>query len=442
MTLRQLAVAASFIKKAQEKASLRNASWLTLEKLLRVAIIVPIEIFVARYLGPEKYGALNYAFAFVGIFLPLAALGLRQITIRNLVWEPENHPSIMGAAFSLHFVGSLVSVFLALLIILIIRPNDQIVHILVIIVSLRNIVLAFDVIEYLYQSRNWFGYVTVARTSALFISASLKGILILVGARIEFFAIAFTLEFSLAALVLLVLYYYTDKQHPLNWRTSRQRVTLLLRESGPLAISSFAIMLQAYVDQIMLGTMMTDFEVGQYSVAIKLIGYISFVPGIIVMSLAPSIAATKKQNESIYQVKLGRLYEYMFGLFVILGIPTFFFARLLVPILYGVEYTQAGALLSLLAIRLLFANFGLARSLFIINDKLFNLALATSLLGALINILGNYLLIPVYGAFGAIIASIISFTVTIFIVDAVYLKSRGNFMLMITTPHRLWVRYI
>ena len=64
-----------------------NTSWLFAEKVLRVVIGLFIGVWVARYLGPEKYGLLSYAQSFVGLFTAIATLGLDGIVVRELVYD-------------------------------------------------------------------------------------------------------------------------------------------------------------------------------------------------------------------------------------------------------------------------------------------------------------------------------------------------------------------
>ena len=72
---------------------------------------------------------------------------------------------------------------------------------------------------------------------------------------------------------------------------------------------------------------------------------------------------------------------------------------------------------------------GVARSAYILNENLMKFSLATMTLGTITNIMLNYLWIPEYGSKGAIIATIISFFVTIFLVDIFYSKTRKNVFL-------------
>ena len=54
---------------------LKNTSWLFAEKALRIVVSLIVGSFIARYLGPAKYGVYNYAISFVGIFITFSSLG-------------------------------------------------------------------------------------------------------------------------------------------------------------------------------------------------------------------------------------------------------------------------------------------------------------------------------------------------------------------------------
>ena len=59
-----------------------NISWLMAERILRMIVTLFVGVYVARYLGPERFGLLSYANSFVGLFLALATLGIDSIVIR------------------------------------------------------------------------------------------------------------------------------------------------------------------------------------------------------------------------------------------------------------------------------------------------------------------------------------------------------------------------
>jgi O-antigen/teichoic acid export membrane protein len=81
---------------------------------------------------------------------------------------------------------------------------------------------------------------------------------------------------------------------------------------------------------------------------------------------------------------------------------------------------------------------GVGKSIFIVNESLFKYSLLTVIVGALANISLNYFLIPTYGATGAIAGSMISFTLSIFLVDLIFKKTRENQKLMFQGILSFW----
>jgi hypothetical protein len=86
----------------------KNTSWLFAEKILRMAVGLFVGIWVARYLGPDKFGLLSYAQSFVGLFSAIATLGLNGIVVREIVKYPEEEDGILGTAFILKMTGNVV----------------------------------------------------------------------------------------------------------------------------------------------------------------------------------------------------------------------------------------------------------------------------------------------------------------------------------------------
>src|SRR5438132_9740832 len=74
---------------------LGNLGWLMADRILRLGVGLIVGIWVARYLGPERFGIYNYAIAFVAMFSVLATLGLESIVVRDMVRAPDQTAEIM-----------------------------------------------------------------------------------------------------------------------------------------------------------------------------------------------------------------------------------------------------------------------------------------------------------------------------------------------------------
>jgi O-antigen/teichoic acid export membrane protein len=150
-----------------------------------------------------------------------------------------------------------------------------------------------------------------------------------------------------------------------------------------------------------------------------------------VKSIAPSITNAKKHSYELYEKRLQNLYRMMFVIFLITFSFVLLIGKEVVLFLYGQEYFIAANLFILASFRTLYTNFGVASGQFITNENLFKYSMLFTILGALMNICLNYLLIPLYQAKGALIATIISFTFSIFIVYLLFKRTRKNGILML-----------
>jgi O-antigen/teichoic acid export membrane protein len=367
-------------------------------RVLSMVVALFVGVYVARYLGPEQFGLLSYAGSFVGLFTALATLGLDGIMVRELVKTPERRDELLGTAFWLK-AGGAILMWVGIAMAVPFTHNDTQTNILIVIIAFAVIFQAFNVIDFNYQAEVKSKYVVYAQLVSLVISSITKLVFVWIAAPLVWFACVFLLDAVVRAMGLLAMYLqHTGKVWYWKWRW--QTAKELLRDSWPLILSSGAIMIQARIDQVMLNEMIGSAEVGQYSVAMRMIEAFGFIPMVIYSSLAPSITNAKKTSEIFYRQRLAQLYRLMFLLFLAVAIPIYLAAKPGVILLFGEAYAKAGWLLQLFAIRLFFTNLGIARSLFITNNNLFKYSFIASVVGAILNITFNYLLIPYYGASG------------------------------------------
>ena len=405
----------------------KNTSWLFGEKILRMVVGLFVGIWVARYLGPEQFGLFSYSQSFVGLFTVIATLGLNGIVVRELIKDETKRDALIGTAFWLKFFGAF-SVLLILAIAVNFTSNDTYTNTLVFIIASATIFQSFNVIDFYFQSKVMSKYVVYSNFISLFISSLIKIILILNEAPL--IAFAWVILFDSFILTMGFIYFYIKNNLSLKrWKFDKKVAVSLLNDSWPLILSGAVLMIQARIDQVMIKEMIGSIEVGYYSVAMRLIESVAFVTMILKSSLYPSIQNAKNHSVKLYQDRLLNFYRLNFLLFLVIAIPIFVFAEQIIILLFGMEYQSAGVLLSLMSIRLLFANMGVARGVFILSENLIKFSMVTMICGTVVNILLNYLWILDYGAKGAIVASIVSFFVTIFLIDIFYTKTRNNVIL-------------
>lgn len=302
--------------------------------------------------------------------------------------------------------------------------------------ALALVAQSFDVVERWLQSDGAMRTLTLIRCAGMLASFALRAVLIMAKAPLEAFACAGVLEAVVAAMGWL--WVARRGSGLVRWRFSSVRAREILRESLPLLCAALAIQVQAYGDQIMLAALSDSETLGQYAAALRLVSLFAFLPVIMQMVAAPEIARARRDDATLYKRRLHGLYRLAMGLTVCTAVPVALIGPDVLVWLFGDAYGAAGVLLPLLALRLFLTNMGVARGLFLANEGMARFAMFTAMAGAVMNVALNWILIPQFGATGAVIASLLSFTLTTFGLEWTDVRARANFRLMLAAVVRPW----
>lgn len=387
-----------------------NTSWLVSGQVLRMGIGFVVGIFVARYLGPEQFGALGLAASFAALFTPLAKLGLDQIVIRDIVNEPDRRAALLGTTFGLKLIVGVLLVPLIALVGGLVRPDDARMSLLTLLAALGVVPLAFDAIDFWFQSEVRSKPVVMARNVSYISAVGLRLLGVILTAPLVFFAVVALLELVVYAMGQVVAY-RRNGQSIRAWRFDTKLARQLLRESWPLIISGLAVMTYMRIDQTMLGSMLPGEEgtraVGIYGVAVRLSELWYIIPTAIASSAFPAVVQAKNNDPELYRARMQRLFNLMALISYAVAIPTIFLAGPVVN-LYGTEYQEAAPMLVILMWAGLWSNLGVTRNLAIQAENLQVYGMFSTILGAIVNIAANLLLIPHLAGIGASLATLLS----------------------------------
>ncbi|MBD0386838.1 MAG: flippase, partial [Nostoc sp. C3-bin3] len=343
------------------RAIISNTGWLFADRILRMGASLVVGVWVARYLGVQQYGLFNYALAFVSLFSPIFTLGLDDVVVRHIVRQSSNKEEILGTTFWLKLLGGIASVLLAISTMFFLGERETLKIWLVAILAIAGIFRAADTIELWFQSQVQSKYTVIAKNTAFLLNSAIKIALILTKAPLLAFAWVTLAEFAMSAIGLLIVYQVKGSSLWL-WRWSFSAAKTLMKESLPLIFSGFAILIFMKIDQVMLGQMIGDSEVGVYSAAVRLSEIWYFIPGAIVSSVAPSIYIVKEKSESLYYQRIGQLLSLMTCISLAIALPMTFLSGKIILIMFGSGYAEAGAILAVHIWTSLFVFMGLATS--------------------------------------------------------------------------------
>jgi len=395
---------------------LDNIGWLFFDKILRMGVGLIVGVWVARYLGPEQFGLLNFASAFVGMFGAIAGLGLQGVVVRDLVREPSSKEEILGSAAALQLVGGFVAYGLVLATIFWLRPDDALAKTIVAILGSMMLFKASEVAVCWFESQVLSKFTVWVQNGIFLIFAFVKVLLILKGAPLVAFAWVTMAEGGgVAMMMLIVLGVRGPRASQLRMKVAR--VKMLFVDSWPLLLSGMAVMIYMRIDQVMLGQMVSDESVGIYSAAVRISEIWYFIPMTIVASVFPSIIEAKVRSESQYYQRLQRLYDIMVLLSVSIALPMTFLSTAIVLQLFGKAYIESGTILAILIWASVFVFLGVASGKWFLTENRQILSFQRAALGMIVNVILNLLLIPKFGAVGAAIATVVSYAMAAFFSD-------------------------
>lgn len=412
------------------QAVVGNAGWLMADKLLRAVLGLLVMAWIARYLGPDGFGLLNYATAFVALFAAVGVLGVDSIAVRELSLHPERRDEILGSALGLRLFGGGLVVTLATLAAAVVRPGHEVFLGLVALTAFAAVCQALDVTDNWFLSQTKSKYTVTAKGTVFVLFCGFKVLLILLGAPLLAFAAVATAEIACAGLALAFLFqrnYGSLRQ----WRFRAATAVHLLREGWPLMLAFMAYSIYARIDQVMLGSLAGDRDVGLYAASTKIVEL--FVSAILLVgtSLFPTLSRIYRQDRD----KFDRVYARVTAFFTWFGVLC---CLLMLPagewvlrILMGEGYVASYPILAIHMLGFVFvANGGLRSSYFTISGNQ-RVVLHTTLIAAALNLALNYALIPPYGALGAAVASTATQAVSLLLLNLAFRAARPIFVIQV-----------
>jgi O-antigen/teichoic acid export membrane protein len=407
-----------------------NFAWLLLDNVLRLGVGLVVGVWLARYLGAELFGQFNYAIAFVGLFGAVAGLGLGSIVVRDMVRDPTLADRTLGTAFVLQLLGGVLAAVLAIAAIAQLRPDDEFTRFMVAVLGVALMFKASEVVKYWFESQVQSRYAVWAENGAFVTMAAMKVGLIIHGASLSAFVWLSLAEAALTAAALLAI--YAAQGGSLRaWQLRLERAKTLLADSWPLVLSSIAIVIYMRIDQVMIGEMAGAEAVGKYSAAARLAEAWYFIPMAIVSSVFPSILHAKASGETMYLDRLQRLYNLLALMTISAALATTLLADWLVALLFGDAFAGAGPLLAVQVWAGVFVAMGVARGKWLLAENLQHIGYWYIGLAMVVNVAGNLLLIPDFGALGAAVATVISQATAALLAPAIFPQTRASAVMLL-----------
>lgn len=387
----------------------RNMGWSFGGKMFSLLMSLFVGALVARYLGPQRYGVLNYALSFVSIFAFLSSFGIDNILVRDLVKYKEKTSEILNTAFILKLIGGFLVILISTLASVIIK-NDLYTTILVFIYSLHLIFVSLNITDSYFQSIIKYKYSFIAQISSTLAVSILKIYLIYAGLGTGWFIASLVFEIAFSSFILVALF-KRKSGYKIKLRLDFAVAKKMLLDAWPFILTSAFYLIYTKIDQIMIGKMIDTASLGIYSAGVKLAEIWYFIPAIICGVLFPAIVNSKITRNDLYKKRIKNILILITTIAFSIALFEFIFAKYLILILFGKAYLDSIIILQIYTWAGIIISIIMVLQQYLTIENKTRLIMFSSFIGALVNIVLNFILIPKFGIIGSAWATIISYTI-------------------------------
>ncbi|MEK7537043.1 MAG: flippase [Patescibacteria group bacterium] len=369
----------------------------SISRIITAVIGLIIIGFLTRHLGQVGFGAYETVLSYLFIFTILADFGLHVIHVREISRYPDNEKFISGNIFFLRFI-SLVLVMIFALSISFFLPYSKEIKNGILIASIFVLFSSLSqILGGIFQKYETFYFVSFSDVLTRLIQLGLVFYAVKAGLGL----LSFVWILSLTAGAQFIIVFFLSRRFiRFGLVLDFSYIKKILKTSLPVALSILFTAIYIRTDALMLSLMKPISDVGIYRLAAKVLETIVFFPALLVELTMPSFSSSAFRTEIFSQI-FKKIFNILLVMAVLVVVFLIIFAEPVVLILGGEEFLASVQPLKILAlvVGMVFLNNLGGKALIAMNLQKTGMWIYLS--GAVLNIFGNFLVIPRYSYIGA-----------------------------------------
>ena len=384
----------------------KNTFWLFSGQIFGRLTRVIIVVYAARLLGPASWGAFSYAMSLAAFMTIFADIGISAIVTKESAKNPHLSNHYFSTAFFLKLIllvfGSAVLIFGTPYITKIEEAKKLLPLIALILIfdSLRNFGFAISRAKEKMQLEGMNEIITNAAITII-------GFWMLKQYQTSE---SLMLSYIFATGIGFIIIAWQLKSYFLNLISSFDfsLIKPILTMAWPFALASSLGAIMINTDMIMLGWFGSAEEVGWYSAAQRPVQLLYIFPTLFAVSLFPTLAKLANQNKEKFRSVLETSIRIAILTAILITAIGFIFGNQIINLLFGEAYQNAVPAFKILifTILIIYPSVIITNAIFA-SDGQKNFV-TFSILGAIGNVLFNFLLIPPLGIAGCAISTLLA----------------------------------
>ncbi|MDE3271252.1 flippase [Pseudoalteromonas sp. G4] len=380
-----------------------NSAILILEKALSLLSGLILTIAITRYYSQPEFGLFSFALASITIFLPFSRMGLSNIVARLFTKYPFNTSNILTNALKIRIVGAMIGLT-ACTLYLYLSQSEHLLLVLTCLVFSSFVV--FNVCEFYFLANNQILLAIKIKVVTQLIFLLIKIAFVVKQNDIQYILLLHCLEHVFIG---CLLYFFASSKIKMAKSVNHKSFAIpLAKKGGWLFLSAAAAVLYLKIDQLMIHQLLGAQQLALYSAATK-ISELWFIFPVLIANACQPLLVKISNDKKHYQQVLLKIMSLFTLISLIIICLTLILGDTVLSLIFGMDYSSAGSVLSIHVFATLFVFHRAIFSKWLINEKLYKFSLVSHVSGALVNITLNMLLIPLYGIQGAAWASVFAY---------------------------------
>ncbi len=360
-------------------------------KLLTLAAFT----YLARTLGPQRYGNLEFIVAVIAFFALMVEYGLGDYGARQVARQERPVGKVLGEVVTLRSLLAVGS-FAACLLFALILWRGEVSWLLA---AYGGSLLAYPLLlQWLFQGHDRMGRVALVNLTRYSVFAVLVFLLVRQDTPLPVIGLAACAAVGAAAFVGVAM--ARRLLRPVRWKTGAGDIRRAFRESTPIGLSEFLWAFLWFFPTLLLGILQNNESVGWYGVSHRITLALHSFVWLYFFNLMPSIARCLRERQVLADL-LGSSMQLAVWAGTFVALVVTLLANDLLGLLFGTGYEPGSKLLALLIwmipLSLISGHYRYA----LIAHNQQRLLLVSFAITAAAVILLSAVLAPVYGATGA-----------------------------------------
>ncbi len=390
-------------------------------KALIILFSLITTIIIARVLGPEKNGVIASLLVYPSLFMAIGSLGIRQSTTYFLGKGIFTEDEIKRAITQIWLFTTVFSIAVCFVLIRYFSKSGE---------NLWLVLLALMPIPFtLFNTYNSGIFLGKNEISSFNKINWIPTALILLVTTILVLWLSFGISGYLIAIIAgpafisLVLLFKNKFIKAFSFNFNWVIIKRMLSLGIIYALALLVINLNYRIDVILLDKLSTTFETGIYSKGVSVTEYLWQIP--MLLSTVVFARSAVSKNDMAFSIKVAQLLRLSVLIIAIGALVLFLFSKQIIFLMFGEAFIN-----SVLVLNTLLPGVVLLTVFKVINMDLAGkgkpwVSMKAMVPALIINIVLNILLIPNQGAYGAVLASTISYTIAAVLFIHFYSKEVG-----------------